>query len=165
MFNRFFLCDTILVSKRSPHVSGIWEIIFFFPLNVSKLGTFNTTSLNVTDIPDVEESSILMLIFYRNNTGYDLWEEVSGSSFFTVAAQHRALVEGSALAALSGSHALIAIPKPSSALLPASFWGSSQGYILATSMKTWKDWQDAHFLGAIHQFAPAAGCDATTFQP
>ena len=25
----------------------------------------------------------------RNNTGFDLWEEVNGSSFFTVAAQHR----------------------------------------------------------------------------
>jgi glucoamylase len=28
---------------------------------------------------------------YWNQTGYDLWEEVDGSSFFTVAAQHRAL--------------------------------------------------------------------------
>src|SRR5438045_9124198 len=29
---------------------------------------------------------------YWNSTGYDLWEEVLGSSFFTIAAQHRALV-------------------------------------------------------------------------
>lgn len=34
---------------------------------------------------------------YWNSTGFDLWEEVSGSSFFTTAVQHRALVEGSAL--------------------------------------------------------------------
>ena len=38
----------------------------------------------------------------RNSTGFDLWEEVSGSSFFTINAQHRALVEGSALAAQLG---------------------------------------------------------------
>lgn len=31
---------------------------------------------------------------YWNKTGFDLWEEVDGSSFFTIAVQHRALVEG-----------------------------------------------------------------------
>lgn len=35
---------------------------------------------------------------YWNQTGFDLWEEVSGSSFFTIAVQHRALVEGAAFA-------------------------------------------------------------------
>jgi glucoamylase len=34
---------------------------------------------------------------YWNETGFDLWEEVRGSSFFTTAVQHRALVEGAAL--------------------------------------------------------------------
>lgn len=34
---------------------------------------------------------------YWNITGFDLWEEVRGSSFFTTAVQHRALVEGAAL--------------------------------------------------------------------
>lgn len=34
---------------------------------------------------------------YWNTTGFDLWEEVLGTSFFTTAAQHRALVEGAAL--------------------------------------------------------------------
>jgi glucoamylase len=34
---------------------------------------------------------------YWNSTGFDLWEEVRGSSFFTTAVQHRALVEGAAL--------------------------------------------------------------------
>ncbi|PVH92110.1 carbohydrate-binding module family 20 protein [Periconia macrospinosa] len=40
---------------------------------------------------------------YWNETGFDLWEEVRGSSFFTSAAQHRALVEGSSFAASIGS--------------------------------------------------------------
>lgn len=26
---------------------------------------------------------------FRNQTGFDLWEEVDGSSFFTIANQHR----------------------------------------------------------------------------
>jgi glucoamylase len=34
---------------------------------------------------------------YWNSTGFDLWEEVRGSSFFTTAVQHRALAEGAAL--------------------------------------------------------------------
>jgi glucoamylase len=40
---------------------------------------------------------------YWNQTGFDLWEEVQGSSFFTVAAQHRALVDGSNLAQSLGT--------------------------------------------------------------
>ena len=35
---------------------------------------------------------------YWNQTGYDLWEETLGSSFFTLQNQHRALVEGAQLA-------------------------------------------------------------------
>lgn len=35
---------------------------------------------------------------YWNSTGFDLWEEVQGSSFFTVQNQHRALAEGAQLA-------------------------------------------------------------------
>jgi glucoamylase len=35
---------------------------------------------------------------YWNTTGFDLWEEVKGSSFFATAAQYRALIEGASLA-------------------------------------------------------------------
>ncbi|OBT88251.1 hypothetical protein VE02_02771 [Pseudogymnoascus sp. 03VT05] len=35
---------------------------------------------------------------YWNQTGFDLWEEVNGSSFFTVQTSHRALAEGQQLA-------------------------------------------------------------------
>lgn len=37
-----------------------------------------------------------------NNTGFDLWEEVDGSSFFTIAVQHRALRDGAAFASKQG---------------------------------------------------------------
>ena len=39
---------------------------------------------------------------YWNETTFDLWEETEGSSFFTTAVQHRALVEGNALAGQIG---------------------------------------------------------------
>jgi len=37
-----------------------------------------------------------------NQSGFDLWEEVSSSSFFTTAVQHRALRVGAALASKLG---------------------------------------------------------------
>ena len=115
-----------------------------------------------------EDLSIQMLMICRNNTGYDLWEEVSGSSFFTVAAQHRALVEGSALAALLGKSCTYCDSQaPQVLCFLQTFWGSSQGYILAnTNQNNGRTGKDANtLLGAIHLFDPAAGCDATTFQP
>ncbi|RAL64344.1 hypothetical protein DID88_001820 [Monilinia fructigena] len=39
---------------------------------------------------------------YWNLSGYDLWEEINGSSFFTTAVQHRALVEGAKFATALG---------------------------------------------------------------
>ncbi|KAF9240108.1 CAZyme family GH15 and CBM20 [Penicillium roqueforti] len=81
---------------------------------------------------------------YWNQTGFDLWEEVSGSSFFTVAAQHRALVEGSTFAS-------------------QSFWTGS--YILA-NFGGGRSGKDANtLLATIQTFDPEAGCDDTTFQP
>jgi glucoamylase len=44
---------------------------------------------------------------FWNQTGFDLWEEVSSSSFFTTAVQHRALRTGAALAAKIGQTSVI----------------------------------------------------------
>src|ERR1700760_386844 len=90
-----------------------------------------------------------------NQTGYDLWEEVSGSSFFTVAAQHRALVEGSALAALLGKSCTYCDSQaPQVLCFLQTFWGSSQGYILANiNENNGRTGKDANtLLGAITQF-------------
>lgn len=46
----------------------------------------------------VVENDLNYVAQYWNQTGFDLWEEVSGSSFFTTAVQHRALVAGAAFA-------------------------------------------------------------------
>ncbi|KAI5278331.1 hypothetical protein KEM52_004724, partial [Ascosphaera acerosa] len=39
---------------------------------------------------------------YWNASGFDLWEEIQGASFFTTAAQYRALVQGRAVAEALG---------------------------------------------------------------
>ncbi|KAI0381488.1 carbohydrate-binding module family 20 protein [Hypomontagnella monticulosa] len=105
---------------------------------------------------------------YWNQTGFDLWEEVSGSSFFTTAAQHRALVEGSALAKTLGSScAACDNMAPQVLCFLQTFWSPSSGYILAnTNVNNGRSAKDANvILGSIHTFDPALGCDAATFQP
>ncbi|RAL01442.1 putative glucan 1,4-alpha-glucosidase [Aspergillus ibericus CBS 121593] len=101
---------------------------------------------------------------YWNQTGYDLWEEVNGSSFFTIAVQHRALVEGSAFAASVGSSCSWCDSQaPEILCYLQSFWTGS--YILA-NFDSSRSGKDANtLLGSIHTFDPEAGCDDTTFQP
>lgn len=75
----------------------------------------------------------LLTLTYRNQTGFDLWEEVDGSSFFTVANQHRALVEGATLAATLGqSGSSYSTVAPQILCFLQKFWSSS-GYIISNS--------------------------------
>ncbi|KAL4893274.1 Six-hairpin glycosidase-like protein [Aspergillus ambiguus] len=101
---------------------------------------------------------------YWNQTGYDLWEEVSGSSFFTVATQHRALVEGSSFATKVGSSCSWCDSQaPQVLCFLQRFWTGS--YIMA-NFGGGRSGKDANtVLGSIHTFDPNAGCDDTTFQP
>ncbi|KAI0412087.1 family 15 glycosyl hydrolase [Xylaria grammica] len=105
---------------------------------------------------------------YWNQTGFDLWEEVNGSSFFTTIAQHRALIEGSALAKTLGTScsACDAIA-PQVLCFLQTFWSPSSGYTLAnTNVNNGRSAKDANvILGSIHNFDPSLGCDAATFQP
>lgn len=105
---------------------------------------------------------------YWNDTGYDLWEEVSGSSFFTTANQHRSLVQGSALATVLGKTCTgcndIA---PQILCFLQSYWSSSSGYIIAnTNQNNGRTGKDANtILASISMFDPTVGCDSATFQP
>ncbi|KAI1499790.1 Six-hairpin glycosidase-like protein [Biscogniauxia marginata] len=104
---------------------------------------------------------------YWNQTGFDLWEEVQGSSFFTVASQHRSLVEGSALAKSLGTtcSACDAIA-PQVLCFLQSFWSSSSGYVISNLGSSGRNGKDANsILGSIHTFDPDLACDAATFQP
>jgi glucoamylase len=105
---------------------------------------------------------------HRNQTGFDLWEEVNGSSFFTIANQHRALVEASALASTLGKSLPNAPAQAAQALcFLQSFWSPSQGYIIANiNQNNGRSGKDANtLLGSIHTFDPEGNCDASTFQP
>jgi len=109
-----------------------------------------------------------LLTFLRNESGYDLWEEVDGSSFFTVAAQHRALVDGNNLAVTLGTTCSYCVSQaPQILCFLQSFWSSSSGYIIANiNENDGRSGKDSNtLLGSIHQFDPAASCDETTFQP
>ncbi|KAJ7069493.1 glucoamylase [Mycena amicta] len=104
-----------------------------------------------------------------NQTTFDLWEEVSSSSFFTTAVQHRALREGAALATALGQPASVASGYTTQAAnvlcFLQSYWNPTGGYITANTGggRSGKDANPA--LASIHTFDPAAGCDSATFQP
>ncbi|KAK7045677.1 glycoside hydrolase 15 protein [Paramarasmius palmivorus] len=105
---------------------------------------------------------------YWNQTGFDLWEEVSSSSFFTTAVQHKALVQGAAFATAIGqtsSASTYSAQAPNVLCFLQSYWNSAQGYVTANTGGG-RSGKDANtVLTSIHTFDPAAGCDANTFQP
>lgn len=103
---------------------------------------------------------------YWNHTGFDLWEEIDGSSFFTTAVQHRAMVEGSAIAqALGKPHAGYDAVAPEILCLLQSYWNES-AIISNINVNNGRSGIDLNsVLTSIHTFDPAAGCDDSTFQP
>ncbi|KAF2680684.1 carbohydrate-binding module family 20 protein [Lentithecium fluviatile CBS 122367] len=103
---------------------------------------------------------------YWNQTGFDLWEEVKGSSFFTTAAQHRALVEGSAFAASVGSSCASCDSQAPQALCLLQQYWNGQYIVSNINVNIARTGKDANsILSSLHTFDPSAGCDDTTFQP
>ncbi|KAL9600100.1 MAG: hypothetical protein Q9179_003331 [Wetmoreana sp. 5 TL-2023] len=103
---------------------------------------------------------------YWNQTGFDLWEEVDGSSFFTTAVQHRALVEGQTLAERIGKTcAACESQAPEVLCFLQSFW-NGEFIVSNINDQSGRNGRDANsILGSIHTFDPDAACDDTTFQP
>ncbi|KAF8644676.1 hypothetical protein AX16_008336 [Volvariella volvacea WC 439] len=105
---------------------------------------------------------------YWNYTGFDLWEEISSSSFFTTASQHRALRQGSILARKLGQIALASIYENQADNLLCflqTYWNPSAGYITSNTGGG-RSGKDANsVLASIHNFDVEAGCDPITFQP
>lgn len=113
-------------------------------------------------------TSCTALIKHRNQGGFDLWEEVTGMSFFTTASQHRALVEGIAFAARIGKSCdNCATVAPQILCFQQTYWNSDGNYIVSNvnvnNGRTGKDVNS--ILTSIHNFDPAGGCDDPTFQP
>lgn len=103
---------------------------------------------------------------YWNQTGFDLWEEINGSSFFTLSASHRALVEGAALAEELGQTCEgCAEAAPQVLCFVQSFWVGSyiDSNINVNEGRTGKDANS--ILSSMHTFDPEAECNDSTFQP
>ncbi|KAL5638055.1 hypothetical protein ACGC1H_002349 [Rhizoctonia solani] len=107
---------------------------------------------------------------FWNASGYDLWEEVYGSSFFTLAASHRSLRQGAALATKLG-YGSLATKYTEQAVnvlcFLQSFWDTSSSHVISNlnsvNVRTGLDVNS--ILTSVHQFDPEAGCDVDTFQP
>ncbi|PNY28487.1 Glucoamylase [Tolypocladium capitatum] len=131
-----------------------------------------------TVIWPVVQNDLNYVAQYWNQTGFDLWEEVNGSSFFTTLSQYRetACPDRCSLALVDGSNLATALGKPGgsySAVAPQvlcflqSFWVPSSGYLDANiNVNNGRAGKDANtLLGSIHAFDAKLGCDAATFQP
>ncbi|KAF8139186.1 glycoside hydrolase family 15 protein [Mycena galopus ATCC 62051] len=94
----------------------------------------NTTASNVLNTlwPTIQ----LDLDYVANNwnqTGFDLWEEIQSSSFFTTAVQHRALRMGATLAAALGQDGSTYTTQADNVLcFLQSYWNPTGGYITRT---------------------------------
>jgi len=103
-----------------------------------------------------------------NHTTFDLWEEISSSSFFTTAVQHRALREGAALAAQIGHITFVekySTQADNLLCFLQSYWNPSGGYITANTGGGRSGKDSNTILASIHTWDIKAGCDANTFQP
>lgn len=103
---------------------------------------------------------------YWNQTSFDLWEETSGSSFFTLSVSHRALVEGMALAKTLGRHCDGCYAAASQMLcFMESFWDVNhiRANLNARDQRSGID--ASSILSSIHTYDPLAGCTNGTFQP
>ena len=119
----------------------------------------------------IVQNDLAYVAQYWNNSGFDLWEEVNGSSFFTTAVQHRALVEGSAFAAsLNESCPGCDSQAPQILCFQQDYWN---GTSIVSNINVQQDNFERSgldcnsILTSIHVFdsSPETGCDSTTFQP
>lgn len=103
---------------------------------------------------------------YWNQSGFDLWEETNGSSFFTLQNQHRSLVQGAALAQTLGVTCAACESQQAEILcFLQTFWNGE--FIIANlNIDNGRTGIDANtILGPIAVFDVQAGCDGVTFQP
>ncbi|KAK2627684.1 hypothetical protein QTJ16_002330 [Diplocarpon rosae] len=102
---------------------------------------------------------------YWNSTGFDLWEEVQGSSFFTTQAQHRALVQGATLAKSLNVTCTGCDQAPEVLCFLQAFWNGK--YIVSNiNVNNGRNGLDGNsILGSINNFDINADCESPTFQP
>ncbi|KAK3944891.1 1, 4-alpha-D-glucan glucohydrolase [Diplogelasinospora grovesii] len=103
---------------------------------------------------------------YWNSTGFDLWEETSGSSFFTTQNQYRSLVEGSTLASVLGVPCTGCSEAPNVLCFLQSYWNGEYMVANTNLQTTSRSGIDANtVLGPISVFDVDAACDSPSLQP
>lgn len=103
---------------------------------------------------------------YWNETGFDLWEEINGSSFFTIQNQHRALSQGSLVAIALGERCrACSVVAPEILCFLQSFWNGTS--LLANlNVDDGRSGRDSNtLLGPIATFDVQASCTDPSLQP
>ncbi|KAF3906925.1 Glucoamylase [Arthrobotrys entomopaga] len=86
------------------------------------------------DFPTVIKPDLDYVATYWNQGGFDLWEETSGTQFFTTMVQYRSMIEGAAFATSMGdttSKNTYTGVQANIVTTINSFWSSSKNYIIA----------------------------------
>jgi glucoamylase len=105
---------------------------------------------------------------YWNQTGFDLWEEVNGSSFFTTAVQYRALIEGAKFAqSVDETCEGCTSQAPNALCFLQDYWN---GTSVTSNINLQGNYQRSgldcnSILTSVHMYDPEAGCTDSTFQP
>jgi len=106
---------------------------------------------------------------YWNDTGYELWEEVHGTSFFTLNAMHRALTSGGLLAHELGFPCKPCMQAPEIACLLQHFWNETGNYITAdvnrNQITDRSGINISPVISSIQVFDISATCDASGKNP
>ncbi|KEP47038.1 glycoside hydrolase family 15 protein [Rhizoctonia solani 123E] len=152
-----FANDQLKKGKKS-YVQSVWPAI---KLDLDYVAQFwNAVCFNL----------VIWDCTHGEQSGYDLWEEVYGSSFFTLAASHRSLRQGAVLATKLGYGSLATRYTEQAVNVLCflqSFWDSSNSHVISNlnsvNVRTGLDVNS--ILTSVHQFDPEAGCDVDTFQP
>ncbi|KAI1264227.1 carbohydrate-binding module family 20 protein [Xylariaceae sp. FL1019] len=103
---------------------------------------------------------------YWNTTGFDLWEEVQGSSFFTTQNQYRALVEGATLGKKLGVTCTGCDQVQNVACFLNNAYWNGEYFIANINVDNGRAGNDANtMLGSISVFDVRAKCDDSSIQP
>lgn len=102
---------------------------------------------------------------YWNQTGFDLWEEVDASSFFTTASQYKSLIQGRVFATALGHQCEACTVAPQILCHLQDYWnGKAVISNIPTNGRTGLDVNSV--LTTLYMFdSAAATCDDITFQP
>ncbi|KAA8571273.1 hypothetical protein EYC84_000600 [Monilinia fructicola] len=103
---------------------------------------------------------------YWNQTGYDLWEEVYGSSFFTFQNSHRALIEGQNLGKKLGIECWACLGAMEVLCFISQYFWNGEYVISNVNVDNGRTGLDANsILGPISIFDIDGSCDNPNLQP